>query len=56
MSGAPFEEKRIAKDTTDAKAIAARTRLEAVLKQLNPADGILDDGDGTGRHANKKAK
>jgi len=56
MSDAPFEEKLIAKDTTDAKAIAARTRLEAALKQLNPTGGILDDGDGTGRHANKKAK
>ena len=26
------------------------------LDRLNPAGGILDDGDGTGRHANKDKK
>jgi len=26
------------------------------LDTLNPAGGILDDGDGTGRHANRKKK
>ena len=56
MNDAPFTEKLIAADTTDAAAIAARPRLQAVLDKLNPAGGILDDGDGTGRHANKDKK
>lgn len=54
MSSAPFEEKLVAADTKDPAAIAARKRLQAALDQLNPAGGILDDGDGTGRHANRK--
>ena len=53
MSDAPFTEKLVAADTQDAAASAARKRLQAALKQLNPAGGILDDGDGTGRHAGK---
>ena len=56
MSDAPFAEKLIAADTKDTAAIAARQRLQEVLDKLNPADGILDDGDGTGRHANKDKK
>jgi hypothetical protein len=43
-------------DTTDPSAVSARLRLQAALDQLNPAGGILDTGDGTGRHANKKKK
>lgn len=56
MSDAPFTEKLVAADTKDAAAIAARKRLQAALDQLNPAGGILDQGDGTGRHAGKKEK
>ncbi len=56
MSGAPFAEKLVAKDSTEPAAVAARTRLAAALAQLNPAGGILDKGDGTGRHANKDKK
>ncbi len=56
MSDAPFSEKLVAADTTDPKAIAARKRLQAALDQLNPAGGFVDDGDGTGRHANKQKK
>jgi len=57
MKNAPFEEILVAVNTTDPSAIAARKRLQAALDLLNPAGGILDDGDGTGRHANKqKAK
>jgi arylsulfatase A len=56
MSDAPFTEKLVAADSTDAGAIAARKRLQAALDKLNPAGGVLDDGDGTGRHANKKNK
>ncbi len=54
MSDEPFSEKAVAADSTDAVASAARTRLAAALAQLNPAGGILDTGDGTGRHANHK--
>ncbi len=56
MSKAPFEEILVAVDSTNPEAIAARKRLQAALDTLNPAGGILDDGDGTGRHANKKKK
>lgn len=56
MSGAPFEEKLVTTDTTDPVAVAERAKLKAALDQLNPAGGILDDGDGTGRHAGKAKK
>ena len=56
MSDAPFTEKLVAADTKEPAAIAARKRLQAALDQLNPAGGIQDAGDGTGRHANKQAK
>ncbi len=56
MSDAPFSEKPVPADTKDTKAIAARKRLQLALDTLNPAGGHLDDGDGTGRHANKKGK
>ena len=54
MSNAPFEEKLVPADTKDPAAIAARKHLQAALDKLNPAGGIKDDGDGTGRHANRK--
>ena len=53
MAGAPFEEKLVAADAKDPAATAARARLQAALDRLNPAGGILDDGDGTGRHKNR---
>ena len=56
MSDAPFTEKLLTSDSMDTKAIAARNRLAAALAKLNPAGGIADDGDGTGRHANKTNK
>ncbi|MDX2029481.1 MAG: sulfatase-like hydrolase/transferase [Blastocatellia bacterium] len=56
MSDAPFSEKLVAADVKDPKAIAARKRLQTALDQLNPAGGVVDDGDGTGRHANKQKK
>jgi arylsulfatase A len=56
MSNAPFEEKLVAADTKDPAANAARKRLQAALDRLNPAGGILDTGDGTGRHANRDKK
>jgi len=54
MSGAPFTETLVTTDT--AAATEARTKLAAVLARLNPAGGIPDSGDGTGRHVNKKKK
>lgn len=56
MSDAPFAEKPVAADTKAPAAIAARKRLQTALDQLNPAGGIVDDGDGSGRHASKQAK
>ena len=56
MSKAPFEEIAVPKETTKPEAIAARKRLQDALDQLNPASGILDSGDGSGRHANKAKK
>jgi arylsulfatase A len=56
MSGAPFEEKLVPADTQNGAAIAARKSLQASLDRLNPAGGILDNGDGTGRHANRASR
>jgi len=56
MSGAPFTEKLVTVDNQDTNAKAARTTLASALAQLNPSGGILDTGDGTGRHASKAAK
>ena len=56
MSGAPFEEKLVPADSTDPVAMAERAKLKAALEKLNPAGGILDDGDGTGRHGGKSEK
>ena len=56
LSDAPFVETLVTADTTDPAAVAARKELQAALDKLNPAGGIIDDGDGTGRHANKAKK
>ena len=56
MSGAPFKEPLVAADTKDEEAVAARKRLQAVLDQLNPAGGIVDPGDGSGKHADTPAR
>jgi arylsulfatase A len=47
MAKAPFEEPLTENP-------AARRKLQAALDQLNPAAGILDHGDGTGRHAKRE--
>lgn len=52
MSNAPFEEKEVTASDND-EANNARKRLQATLDMLNPASGIMDDGDGNGRHAKK---
>jgi len=56
MSGAPWAETLVPAETTDPDAVAARKRLQATLDHLNPAGGHLDNGDGSGRHANKAGK
>ncbi len=54
MSDAPFTEKPVPLETNDPAAKAARSRLQAALAKLDPGSGIVDDGNGTGRHANRK--
>jgi arylsulfatase A len=55
MSNAPFEEKLIKTNETD-ESKTARTRLQAVLDNLNPAGGIIDNAGGSGRHGKKEKK
>jgi arylsulfatase A len=52
MKDAPFTEPAV--ESGGADASAGRKKLQAALDQLNPAGGILDQGDGTGRHANRE--
>ncbi len=56
MSKAPFEEIPVLNENISQDAKAARVRLQAALNQLNPAGGIPDTGDGSGRHANRNEK
>ena len=56
MSDSPFTEKLVAASADTETSKAARMRLTTALAKLNPAGGILDDGDGTGRHADKSKK
>ncbi len=56
MSGAPYTETLVAASADTDASKAARTRLTAVLAKLNPAGGIPDSGDGSGRHASKAEK
>ena len=53
MSDAPFSERTVESGEESDQALASRSKLAAVLAKLNPAGGILDQGDGTGRHANR---
>jgi arylsulfatase A len=55
MSKAPFEEIAVPVDTKDPIAMATRSSLQAELDRLNPKGGFIDQGDGSGRHANKTA-
>jgi arylsulfatase A len=56
MSKAPFEENLVANVSENKEASEAKTRLVAVLERLNPAGGIMDEADGSGRHGNKVEK
>lgn len=53
MRDAPFKEVLIKKTSENTASRAARAELTAELERLNPAAGIPDDGDGSGRHAGK---
>ena len=56
MSDAPFAEKLVPADTKNVAAITARKTLQAALDQLNPAGGIPDTGDISGRAASMLEK
>ncbi|HAP06882.1 MAG TPA: hypothetical protein DCR20_03585 [Planctomycetaceae bacterium] len=56
MRQSPFAEALIAANQETDESRGARRRLQAVLDSLKPAAGILDDGDGTGRHASKSRR
>ena len=59
MSEAPWIEKLVAPGSESPAGLAARQRLAAALTHLNPAGGIPDTGDPSGRHAsnvNRKEK
>jgi arylsulfatase A len=56
MKESPYAETLVAPESRNEVAVAARKRLQAVLDQLNPAGGIVDQGDGSGRHANREKK
>jgi arylsulfatase A len=56
LSDAPFAEKPIDAAKAAPEADAARTRLQAVLAQLDPASGKTEDGDGRGMQDGKKKK
>ena len=51
MKDAPFAEPVVPADSKDETAATARKDLGTVLAQLNPAGGIVDQGDGSGSHA-----
>lgn len=53
MRKAPFEEKLV---VVDEKTSLEKQKLQLILDKLNPAGGYLDNGDGSGRHANKTKK
>jgi arylsulfatase A len=54
MRDAPFTETLVTAESPE--SAAARRKLAAVLDHLDPAGGIPDNGDGTGRHSNKDKK
>ena len=56
MSNAPFEEKLITNYSENKEASAAYSRLQIALKSLSPEKGILDNADGSGRHASNVNK
>ena len=56
LRNAPFEEVLVAAGTGEAEAEAARKRLSAVLAELNPAGGKIDDVPAANGNQKKKNK
>lgn len=56
MSNAPFEEKLVSNYAENKEASVAYYRLQKVLNALSPEKGILDNADGSGRHASNVNK
>ncbi len=56
MSNAPFEEKLVTDISSNKEASQAYARLQKVLQELSPEKGILDNADGSGRHASNVNK
>jgi arylsulfatase A len=56
MGNAPFEEKLMTNYANNKEASAAYASLKVVLDKLNPAGGIIDDADGSGRHKSNVEK
>lgn len=56
MRNAPFEEILVQNHASSPATNAAFVKLKAVLTQLRPEAGFLDDGDGSGRHASNVKK
>ncbi len=56
MSNAPYEERLITAENTTPESKDALKKLQSVLDELSPQNGIVDTGDGSGRHANKVKK
>ena len=56
MSNAPFQEKLVSNYAENKEASAAYSHLQLALKSLSPEKGILDNADGSGRHASNVKK
>ena len=56
MSNAPFQEKLVSNYAQNKEASEAYSRLQKALKSLSPEKGILDNADGSGRHASNVKK
>ena len=56
MSNAPFQEKLVSNHAENKEASAAYSHLQTALKSLSPEKGILDNADGSGRHASNVKK
>ena len=56
MSNAPFQEKLVSNYAKNKETSAAYSCLQKALKSLSPEKGIMDNADGSGRHASNVKK
>ncbi len=56
MSNAPFQEKLVSNHAENKETSAAYSLLQTALKSLSPEKGIMDNADGSGRHASNVKK